>query len=184
MLWWNWGSLWLLADRLPLRVHRVRQQRLQMEGGCPQPVRGVLWTTRPCQREGMQYVVASHFTDCYWLSVLFTFVGLPRSVADVPSFPVLSFPSNPAFCLLEMWSRDCLCRVSLCAAGTLLCWFTDQAPLWQHPLKRWGCLPWAALLSSSAALQFIYSGIGQNGDQQWSNYICIVSTFSLLSLFS
>lgn len=61
----------------------------------------------------MQYVVTFHFTDCYLLFVLFTFVGLLKSATDVLSFLELSFPSNPTFCLLEMWSRDCLCSVSV-----------------------------------------------------------------------
>lgn len=182
MLWWNWNSLWLLADRLPLRVHRVRQQWLQMEGGCPESVSGVLWTTWPREREGMQYVAPFHFTDCHWLFVLFTFVGLPRSVIDVLSFPELSFPSNPTFCLLEMWSRGCLCseymQVTVCYRHPFLLihkWGTSMAA----PPEDMGLL-----VLSCPALQFIYSCIGQNGDQEWSNYICIVSTFSLLSLLS
>lgn len=92
----------------------------------------------------------------YRLLLLFCAMYISRAVTVVLSFPELSFPSSPAFCLLEMWSRDC-CAVypwkALSAGGTLSCWFTDKAHLWQHPLKSCACLSWAALLSSSAALQ-------------------------------
>lgn len=73
----------------------------------------------------MQYVVTFHLTDCYLLFVLFTFVGLPRSATDVPSFLELSFPSNPTFCLPVPPRAGIVFAVYLCKSlsvtGALLC---------------------------------------------------------------
>lgn len=123
----------------------------------------------------------------YRLLLLFCAMYISRAVTVVLSFPELSFPSSPAFCLLEMWSRDCLCSVSM--KGTV-CWrypfmlIHRQGTSLTAPPEEL-CL----LVLSCPALQFcsspvIHSCIGQNGDHQCSNYTCIVSTFSLFPLFS
>lgn len=122
----------MLADRLPLRVHRVRQQWLQMEGGCPKSVGGVLWTTRPGEREGMQYVDTFHFTERYQLFVLFTLVSLLSSVTDVLSILKLVLPLQ-SFLPLGAVERGLSLQCS-CIAPYLL-----QVPLYANSQTRQVC---------------------------------------------
>lgn len=90
----------------------MRQQWLQMEGGCPESIGGVLWTTGPGEREGMQYVGTFLILQTIASCVL-TLVWLLSSVTDVLSVPGYSFPSNPSSCLLELWCKVCLCSVAV-----------------------------------------------------------------------